>query len=166
MKKELPPMGEILKVLVLGLLLGTVFSFGMQYWSEEVTREECEVVDTIYLEHELLTINRAGEHEIAIDCANGERYFIHRVSVNNELRNDVWDLPEQSPITLLIHPNSNDILEFETEDGLLLEFDETIAKISEDGDGFMIFGIFGYFAALVSLYYLIRHGIHKLGGWW
>jgi predicted negative regulator of RcsB-dependent stress response len=46
MKKDPMPFWMAIALLVVGILLGSVFSFGMQYWNKEVTREECVKIQT------------------------------------------------------------------------------------------------------------------------
>ena len=93
--------------------------------------------------------------EIAIDCSNGERYFIDGVSINDELRNQLSLLSAQENITLLIHPNSNTIVEFSSDNAVLLDFNDTIDKLDGEATGFIFLGLFMYFCALVGLYYTV-----------
>ena len=125
MKKEPMPFGLAIFLLITGLLLGSVFTFGMQYWNSGVTREECTLIETQFIAYkEIHQPKRPIKiQEIAVDCANGERYFIDSVSVNTDLQNSLSKLSRQQEIHLLIHPNSNTIVEFSTENGTILTFD-------------------------------------------
>ena len=163
MKKEPMPISLSVFLLITGLLLGSVFTFGMQYWNAEVTREECMVIDTELVSYtEIRKLKRPMEvKEIAVDCANGERYFIDGVSVNTALRNSLSELSQQQGIHLLIHPNSNTIVELSTENGTILTFDETIRKMGGEATGFLFLGLFMYFCSLVGLYYIAFHIIKK-----
>ena len=40
--------GEAIALVVLGLLLGTVFTFGEYYWNQPVTREEAVLVEAVF----------------------------------------------------------------------------------------------------------------------
>ena len=97
-------------LLVVGLLLGTVFTFGMQYWSETVTREECLYIETQFLDYKEIK-QRSRINQIAIDCADGERYFIDQVSINTRLREYLAELEKNDNITMLIHPNGGNIID-------------------------------------------------------
>jgi len=150
-------------MLTVGILLGSVFTFGVQYWNKNIPREDCTVVKTQFLSYDEIwhakpTISIV---EIAIDCADGNRYFIDGVSINEELRNQLSSLSKNDNITLLIHPNSSTIVDFSNDQTVLLNFDETIRKLDGEASGFLFLGLFMYFCALVGLYYTVNHIIRK-----
>lgn len=163
MKRDPMPFGLAIFLLIAGLFLGSVFTFGMQYWNAEVTQEECTAVDTEFVSYqEIHQQKRPMEiKEIAVDCANGERYFIDGVSINSDLRNSLSKLSNQQRICLLIHPNSNTIVEFSTDNGKILTFDETISKLGGEATGFLFLGLFMYFCSFVGLHYTTIHIIKK-----
>ena len=162
-KKSSPSMQQAIFFLVVGLLLGTVFTFGMSHWNEEIPRESCKYIETEFLDyHERHPLGKPSHiKEIMIDCSNGERYFIDGVSINKELRNAVGNLSEGERIRLLIHPNSDTILELSCNKGLVLEFKDTIKKLGQEKNGFAILGGFMYFLAVVGLYYIVTPKIFK-----
>ncbi len=159
MRKKPISLGSAIVLLVVGILLGSVFTFGMQYWNTETTRESCTLVETQFVSYkEIRRLQRISIiREIAIDCANKERYFIDGAAVTSELRGALAALPKQENISILIHPNSNNIVEFSTEDGNILVFDETIGKLGEEATAFLFLGFLMYFCSLVGLYYIILH---------
>ena len=163
MKREPMPIGPSVFLLIVGFLLGSVFTFGMQHWNAEVTREECMVVDTEFVSYKGI---RQQKHpmeikEIAVDCVNDERYFIDGVSINSNLKNSLSELSEGQRIRLLIHPNSNTIVEFSTENGTIFTFHETIRKLGGEATGFLFLGLFMYFCSLVGLFYTALHIVKR-----
>jgi hypothetical protein len=158
------PLNLAVFMLVIGILLGSVFTFGMQYWNKKVSRDDCTVVETQFLSYyEIRELKRPMKiKEIAIDCVDGSRYFIDGVSINDELLNQLSLLSQNDNITLLIHPNSNStIVEFLSDQTVLLNFDETISKLDGEASGFLFLGFFMYFCALVGLYYTVYHIIRR-----
>ena len=167
MKRDPMPLGLAIFLLIAGLFLGSVFTFGMQYWNSEVTREDCTLIDTQFVSYkEIRQPKRPMEiKEIAVDCVNNERYFIDGVSINSDLRNSLSELSKHQKIYILIHPNSNTIVEFSTENGTILTFNETIHKLGREATGFLFLGLFMYFCSLVGLYYTAFHIIKKRNGY-
>lgn len=163
MKRDPMPIGLALFCLITGLLLGSVFTFGMQYWNAEVTQKDCVEINTYFVSYkEIRQTKRPMEiKEIAVDCANCERYFIDGVSINSNLRNTLSELSEEQKIRLLIHPNSNTIVEFTTENSQILVFDETISQLGGESTGFLFLGLFMYFCALIGLYYTAVNIVSK-----
>ena len=160
------PLGLAIFLLIAGLFLGSVFTFGMQYWNSEVTREDCTLIDTQFVSYKEIRqpIRPMEIKEIAVDCVNNERYFIDGVSINSDLRNSLSELSKHQKIYILIHPNSNTIVEFSTENGTILTFNETIHKLGGEATGFLFLGLFMYFCSLVGLYYTAFHIIKKRNG--
>ena len=150
-------------MLVIGILLGSVFVFGMQYWNKNIARDDCTAVKTQFLSYdEIRRLKRPMKiREIAIDCVDGSRYFIDGISINDELLNQLSSLSPNDNITLLIHPNSSTIVEFLSNQTVLLNFDETINKLDGESYGFLFLGFFMYFCALVGLYYTVYHIIRR-----
>ncbi len=157
MKSPPMPLGLAVFLLVSGLFLGSVFTFGMQYWNSVVTREACTLVETQFASYdEIRRPKRPMEiKKIAIDCVNDKRYFIDGVSINPALRNALRELSNQEDITLLIHPHSNTVVELSNEDGVLLKFDDTIKKLKNEALGFLFLGIFMFICSFVGLYYTV-----------
>ena len=160
MKKDPMPLGMAIALLVVGILLGSVFSFGMQYWNKEVTREECVKIQTQFAGYKE-DLRRGHIQQIIIDCTNGDRYFIDGVSVNSKLQDCISKISPNEDITLLIHPNSDTIVEFSTNFNTILMFSETINKLGREATGFLFLGFFMYFCSLVGLYYIVWHGSKK-----
>ena len=159
-KRSSPSMQQAIFFLIVGLLMGTVFTFGMSHWNENVPREACKYVETEFLDyHE--NRSRHSTREIIIACSDGERYSIDSVSINEELKNAVKNLSEGEKITLLIHPNQDKILELSDGDGLILEFEDTITKLGKEKNAFGILGGFMYLLALVGLYHIAAQKIFK-----
>ncbi len=163
MRKDPMPLSLAIGLLVIGIFLGSVFTFGMQYWNAEVTQESCTLVETQFVSYEEIRQPKRPMtiKEIAIDCDNGDRYFIDGVSVNTELRNALSALSKQENISLLIHPNSNTIVGFSTENSNILVFDETISKLGREATGFLFLGFVMYLCSFLGLYYIVLHIIKK-----
>ena len=142
-------------LLLAGLFLGTIFAFGMRYWHAPVSREDCTQVNTELVSYRERT-RRGSIQLIYIDCANGQRYELDGACISQPVLDGVENLQPQEPITLLIHPNSDTIMEFSSESGTLMEFDDVAQRVAGDTLLFTVLGILMYAAALGGLYNLIR----------
>lgn len=142
-------------LLLAGLFLGTIFTFGMRYWHAPVSREDCTQVNTEFVSFRERT-RRGSIQLIYIDCANGQRYELDGACISQPVLEGVENLQPQEPITLLIHPNSDTILELSDESGTLMAFDDAAQRVAGDTLLFMVLGILMYAAALGGLYALIR----------
>ena len=149
-KNESLSLGQSVLLLVIGVFLGCVFTFGMQYWNQEVTRDSCTIVETQFMDYHIIE-GRRGIREVAVDCVDAERYFIDGVLVNSELKNNLSQLMTNDEITLLIHPSSDSVVEFSANNLTLIKFDEAIDKLGNEATAFLYLGVFMYLCALWGL---------------
>ena len=111
-------------LLVIGVFLGCIFTFGMQYWNQEVTRDSCTIVETQFIDYRITKSHRSANREVVLTCSDSERYFIDGVLINSELKSNLSQLKTNDEITLLIHPTSNSVVEFSAGDVTLINFDD------------------------------------------
>ena len=156
-KYEHPTFAQALLLLVIGAIMGTVFTFGMQHWNKTVTREECTYVETCFLDSwEIYGANRPHTlNEILVDCSNGERYSIDSVCAKETIQNMLKEMKGGTEIQLLIHPNTDNIMEFKVGETVLLDFDYASEQLTDEGTGFFWLGIVLYAFALIGLGYTI-----------
>ena len=163
MKFKAPTFGEALTILVLGLILGTVFIFGVQHWNEKVSREDCTIVESLFLSYnQRWRVKGNRIKEISVDCSNDERYFIGEVMITEELDRELSQLEPGERIRLLIHPNSSTIMEFATEQRMILSLEESAVLMQGQSTGFLILGMFCYLMSLVGGCYSICYGIRYI----
>ena len=142
---------EAVLLLIAELFVGTVFTFGMRYWNKTVSREECTVVQTQLVSyHKRKRIKQSKIKEIEIDCSNGQKYLIYNAYINDNLINALSKLSEIESITLLIHPNREQIVEFSGQNGTVMSFDETMHRLKSESYCFFFLGLFMYFCAVMT----------------
>ena len=163
MKYKAPTFGEALTILVLGLILGTVFIFGIQHWNEKVSREDCTIVESLFLSYnQRWRVKGNRIKEISVDCSNDERYFIGEVLITEELNQKLSELHSGDRICLLIHPNSSKIMELSAGETTLISFEDSSKLMQGEKTGFLILGALCYVFALVCGYYSVRYGIRYI----
>ena len=149
-KNESLSLSQSVLLLVIGVFLGCIFTFGMQHWNQEVTRDNCTIIETQFIDYRI-TKNRSANREVILDCSDSKRYFIDGVLINSELKNNLSQLKSNDEITLLIHPNSNSVVEFSVGDVTFIKFDEAIDKLGNESTAFLYLGVFMYLCALLGL---------------
>ncbi len=163
MRKKSEPLGLVKAILcfILGLTVGSVFIFGMQFWNEKVDKNACTKVTTQMNDYKL-HYRKGHLREITIYCSNSKKYYIDSVSITDEITDELSKISKNDDLYLLIHPNSNTVVEFNVNNEQLLNFDKTIALLDKEATGFVFIGIFMYLGAFISLYYIIYHVIQKI----
>ena len=143
--------GEAWFLLIAGFIMGTVFTFGMQYWNAPVTKEESIHATAIYESY--ATQREQGRvKEIIVRFKDHEQLYIDGACINDMLLNSIDNLVPGIELSMIVHPNSNTIMELHADNQVLLEFQNTSEKLTGEATGFMGLGLFCY---VLSAYGLI-----------
>ena len=146
--------GEAWFLLIAGFIMGTVFTFGMQYWSAPVTKEESIHATAIYESY--ATQREQGRvKEIIIRFKDHEQLYIDGACINDRLLNSIDSLVPGTELSMIVHPNSNTILELHADNQVLLEFQNTSEKLTGEATGFMGLGLFCYVLSACGLISLL-----------
>ena len=146
--------GEAWFLLIAGFIMGTVFTFGMQYWNAPVTKEESIHATAIY---ESYTTQREQGRvkEIIVRFKDHEQLYIDGTCINDRLLNSIDSLVPGTELSMIVHPNSNTILELHADNQVLLEFQNTSEKLTGEATGFMGLGLFCYVLSACGLISLL-----------
>ena len=156
MMKNKRPMAksEAWFLLIAGFIMGTVFTFGMQYWNAPVTKEDSIHTTAIY---ESYTVQQARGHakEIIVRFRNHTQLYIDGVCINDKLLSSIDNLASGIEMSMIVHPNSNTIMELYADNQVLLEFQNTSEKLSGEAAGFLGLGLFCYVLSVCGLISLL-----------
>ncbi len=156
MSKRPMPLSEALFLLIAGFLMSIVFTLSPFYWNVRVEPSQCPVVETEFLSWKAF-YDGARLRDLAIDCADGERYFTDAHATRDSLAEELSQLEPGTPLTLRIHPNSHDLLEIRAGDRELLNFDFAMSRIERAGKGFFRLAVVMYLFTLIGLVNTVRH---------
>jgi len=151
MKSKKRPMPESLFLLVAGLALGIVFTFGMQRWNAPISRGEAIEATAAIRSIEAQYGQRHHLKEIRIEFEDHDPLTIDGSCVDSELLELLHQLPGGTVIEMSIHPGSDVILEMQASNVSLLEFDQSIERLRSEASGFMYLGMFCFAVALFGL---------------
>ncbi len=158
-KKEMTPEQAIL-FLIVGVMLGTVFTFGQQYLKAPIEREDAISVEAEYSYHTKRLI-RPDSHAVVIHCSNGEIYSIDAHCVTYDILDYFDTLEKGTKLNMLIHPNADTILSLDVNGESVLDFDEVIDDLNSANIGFLCLGIFMYILAVCGAVRLIAIAVRK-----
>ncbi len=154
---------ECILLIIVGLLMGTVFTVGMGYWNAAVEPEDAIAVTAVYDGYEIRygrgkrSANRNKINVIDLRFTDHEELAIVGSCIDNELLDDLYALRKGDRLDMLVHPNGGDKLLAITADGeTILAFDDAIKSLSVERWGFFALVLFCYLGASVGAYYLIK----------
>ncbi|MBE5798193.1 MAG: hypothetical protein E7327_12605 [Clostridiales bacterium] len=144
-------------MIVLGLLIGTIFTFGMRYWNAPITQEQAIRVAATYTFHEPDYSTKRGKSLKAVNVSFSDhpQLSIDGACVTGELLDALDALQTGDVLELLLHPNSDSILSIRSGPQELLAFDHAISRLKGEATGFLLLGLFMYAGAAVGAFYLI-----------
>lgn len=156
--KKGPPMsrGEAWFLLIIGLFLGTIFTFGMQFWNSSIDEEDAIMDTAIFASYDVRHGKNGSTKEIIVRFEDREQLYIDGVCASSALINRLKAIKQGDEVMLTIHPNSNKILELQYGYQTLLEFNQTSKKLTNEATGFMGLGILCYLAAIAGLLRILK----------
>lgn len=161
MKKPSMSLGDALFLWIAGCVLGTVFTFGMQFWNAPVTPGEA--IDTTAIFSSFREKKENGHvQEIILRFEDHDQLSIAGVCIDPSLERKVDSLTPGTPVAMLVHPNSNTILQLRTGTMELLDFEESVSKLSSEAKGFTYLGVFCYLLSATGFVSFVRIK-HKSG---
>lgn len=143
--------GEAWFLLIAGLIMGTVFTFGMQYWNAPITQEEAIHTTAVFSSYKE-QLKRGNVKEIIVRFEDHEQLYVDGVCINDELRKSIHDLVPGTELFLIVHPNSRKIMDLRIGEAVLLEFQDTSEKLTGEATCFMGLGLFCYVLSVCGLF--------------
>ena len=160
-KKQGTSLGTAVMLLVVGLILGSIFVFGSQYWGEPIQREDAIEISATYEAYEINPGKIRKHHikQIEISLADHSSVYIDGACVSEDVKDGITALPEGAKLNMLVHPNSDTVWELKHGDKTILSFEESQKDIKNENVGFVILGVFMYFCAVIGLGSLLTRGV-------
>ena len=160
-KKQEISIGTAVMLLVFGLILGSIFVFGSQYWGEPIQREDAIEISATYEAYEINPGKIRKHHikQIEITLADHSSVYIDGACVSEKVKDELKALPEGEKVDMLVHPNSDTVWELKHGNKTILSFEESQKDIKNENIGFIILGIFMYFCAVIGFGSLLMRGV-------
>lgn len=143
-------------LLIAGLILGTVFTVGMPHWNAPSPGRMPLSVTAVYQSYEEARGRNGRIKEIVIRFADHPQLYIDGRCITEELRDSIRRLAPGTALSLIVHPNSNTIMELQADDSVLLEFQNTSQKLTREAAGFVVLGLFCYGMSAYGLITLLK----------
>lgn len=135
-------------LVIAGFLLGSLFTFGTQYWNLSVSRKEAIYTEGTFASCEEIYGRTGTVNELKVVFQDREPLFIDGSCCSQSVLNKMAILRSGSVLSMYVHPNSSTLLEIRHENDMILSFDQTVEKLSSEATGFLVLGILMYLAAI------------------
>lgn len=142
-------------LVIAGILLGTVFSFGTHYSESPVSKEEAVYTEAVFESYEKI-YGRYTLNEIKVLFRDRDPLYIDGTCCSQTVLDEMADLKPGTVLCMYVHPNSNTLLDIQYGNNSILLFDYASEKLSAEVTGFLFLGIFMYLTAIYGSIKLIR----------
>nr|MBR4280195.1 hypothetical protein [Clostridia bacterium] len=159
-KLQLSFIGCIL-IIIVGVLLGSVFTFGMHHWNASVHPEDAIAVRAAYTGYDVdYSSGRTGAirrniAQVFLHFADHDRLTIDGSCVNTALLDALAALPDGTMLDMLVHPSGSSVLSIETQGETLLAFEQSQRSLNFEKWGFFALGMIAYAWVGIAAYYLL-----------
>ena len=142
------PLWMCIVFIVLGGVLGSIFTYDCLYLNQIIDREEAIVATGRFDSYEF-SYSKGAVSEVRIDFIDrGELYIDTAYHVEMDEKLEVLEKGEQ--LNMLLHPNSEAIWELTTEKSVILSFDDAKSRTQFE-NGFFMFFLVGLCLICISL---------------
>ena len=134
-----PDAGTYFLYMLIGLFLGYIF-LQMPGNNAKVTRPEAAYIMGTLQECDV-NYRKGHIHSIGLTLSDTDKLFVHQICASQTLADTLSAVPQNTAMTLLVHPKSHNILEIQVDGNILLEFDRSQELLENNANGFGVMGI-------------------------
>lgn len=132
------PLWMCIVFIVLGSVLGSIFTYNCLYFNQIIDREEAIVATGRFDSYEFSYGKGGAVSEVRINFIDrGELYIDTAYHV--EMDEKLEDLEKGDQLNMLLHPNSEAIWELTAEKSVILSFDDAKSRTQFENGFFMFF---------------------------
>lgn len=143
-------------LLIISLVLGTVFTFGMRYWNAPIELEDGVSVKASFLKYDIRYGRGHNINEIKLSFSDRDALYIDGSCVNDTVLRSLQALSSGDELRLIVHPSTDTILQMMSNDMTILRFQETRDSLLRERNGFGVLGILMYVVSACALIVLLK----------
>lgn len=151
---------ECILMVVIGLLMGTVFTFGMHHWNAAVEEEDALPVTAAYQRYDVhyshsLKNTRRSIQAVDLHFSDHGKLTIDGSCADTALLAALDAIPHGTSLEMLVHPHGDTLLSVTAGGRTILAFADATRALSIEKWLFSGLGVFCYLCAGIGGYYII-----------
>lgn len=147
--------------LVLNLIMALLFCCINPIFQATIPKEDAIEVTGIFSSFHESFGRRRHLQEVSLHFKDRETLDIDGVCISDELRKELQKLEAGEKLSMLVHPDSDTILELRRGETILLHFEDAMEKLATETKTFFLLGLFYGGLSLYCLILLYRTGRGK-----
>lgn len=141
--------------IIVGLIVGTIFTFGMQYWNKPIAKGKAIYTEASFSSYKE-NYKYGKVNEIILHFENHDDLIVDNTCCSQEAVDKIHSLKQGAILKIYYHPNSNKIMEMTCNGNVILQFEESASRLSRNRQGFTALGVLLYFGAVYGVILLVR----------
>ncbi len=141
--------------IIIGLIVGTALTFGMQYRNPPITKEAATYTEAVFSSYEEVRRNGSID-ELIIHFKNHDDLTVDGTCCSQKVIDGVRSLKSDSTLKIYYHPNSRNIMEMICGGKVIVQFETASSRLAFDRQAFTVLGVFMYLCAAFGVIMLIR----------
>ena len=151
--------GSAVFLIVAGILLATVFTVGMCYWTKPIEKADAIRVDATFASYQK-HYRRHNLSSLTLYFSDHESLSIDNACFTSDALNHIENMTPGTVLELYVHPNSNTVLEMVCGGKVILDFNQAERRLTTKRVSFLILGIFMYAEAVFGVVKLLNKGTY------
>lgn len=147
--------GSAVFLIVAGILLGTVFTVGMYYWTKPIEKTDAVHVNATFASYQK-HYRRHNLSSLTLCFSDHEPLSIDNACFTSDVLNHIENMAPGTVLELYVHPNSDTILEMMCSGEVILDFNQAAQRLTTKRVSFLILGIFMYMSAAFGVEKLLN----------
>ena len=151
--------GSAVFLIVAGILLATVFTVGMCYWTKPIEKADAirvEATFTSYQKH----YRRHNLSSLTLCFSDHESLSIDNACFTSDALNHIENMTPGTVLELYVHPNCNTVLEMVCGGKVILDFNQAERRLTTKRVSLLILATFMYADAVFGLVTLLHKGTY------
>lgn len=147
--------GSAVFLIVAGILLGTVFTVGMYYWTKPIEKTDAVHVNATFASYQK-HYRRHNLSSLTLCFSDHEPLSIDNACFTSDVLNHIENMAPGTVLELYVHPNSDTILKMVCSGKVILDFNQAERRLTTKRVSFLILGIFMYMSAAFGVEKLLN----------
>ena len=151
---------EVWFVIIAGLLIGTVFCFGMPYWQGGIDKKDTLTATGVFDGYKVWYTKHMNISVITLQFHDRDTLDIDSSCIDDNLVENLKKIKPGTRVDMLLHPRGNYVMQLSTDEMEILSFETSRKYLVGETTAFVCLGAFLYLAVGFCIIKLVRKEVY------
>ncbi len=149
---------QALFLVIVGLLMGTVFTIGEYYWCGPIKKEDAVFAEAVFSDYDVQGNGRS--RGVILHFSDDRQRDINACCTTETVLSELAEIKPGTAVQMLLHPRGHDIYELRVGEKVILAFDDAAVKMERSQFGFFVTGMVMYLFAILGAIKLVNREVY------